>query len=863
MNRFEESYQHDFEKSVKLGEQNAECIKNMRQWCKHFNIEKTASGLYAEMTGLPIGSHKIQCPHAAASESMNLPWICSEFLVKNCDSCEHHISNGDTSWALNIIEKEHEASYAREKEIEQRKEKISKLRLELREQAREVSQQVQQESKRIVEFLEDLLSEDDIKQAKAVDYLKQSVSLAPDLFSESAIDLIFTLAVTDEYSAKILPICRELGKRRNDLNQQIKDVAIACIQLGRNVELAAAVLESLEDRIEYPLDNEIIERLLLSQNHLHPLGGWLGEKPDYSNTTAILVRSFDAENESIQSVIRLFLQHDNEHLRMQLCGAIGLIQIIKPKIVLNLLDELMESLELYQKNYLNETPSGCIVKLFKNAFRQSPQQVDLFLGKTIYQVRPTVQEELVRVYRDQFYDRSLDRSKRNKLSQRNDVSLAEEICIRRLINWVKDEKLDINTRSEAAHALEVACTYATGAILPEFDSLLGFYALVVEAENPPPKPPSIIIPGKLVDPILEQLNENNRKHNWRTLKLRLINCLEEACDERPHEVLDSIFGCYNNLQAGIGQEFKGALVKLLGKIGKEYELRPKVLPLIMHALMDYNSAFVRSQAIHAAIEMFTHSNMAPPTNLVETILVHLRDSKVIVHRAALYAVRRKPSWFNNQQVGEILNILSSHLHVYRNDPFQIKDICDAILCFSQRNKTVKLFSLRLIGEAFPTDQELVDSDIATNLIYYYQPDDKLAPIVGAFLALHLGRYERDRYNNYRYSDRPQILEWLLQLSVKTFQLIAEQLFESAKIVATRDIWESFHFANLFSYFEAFNYENEILNLVSHSLSNIPRQKDLKDNIDRLAENAAQNSILAREYCVIKNSQSSEAGDTSE
>lgn len=842
MRRFDESMENDFERMMKLGEENAKCITGMRQWCKHFEIEQTSAGLYAQMSGLPIAGHKIGCPQAYGSESMNLPWICSDFLVNHCDGCEHHSPNGDTSWAQEIIDKRHEAAEKREQEVKQRQEQIDRLRRELREQAQTIGEQAEPESQRIVQFLESMFSDEEGKLEESATYLEQSARLAAELFPKAAIDLILALAVTEEYATAVLPTCCELAERRDDLHSQLQDVSLECVRRGLCVEMAAAVLARLGDTIEYPLDDPIVERLLLSQSHARPIGGWPGGDPDYTNTTSVLVRCFDADCESVQGVARRYLSHENEHVRVRLSGAIGLIQRNRPQIVLNLLEDLMTSLELHENERHGATPSGKLVHLFQAAFRHSPEQVDAFLEDAMNRVRAAVQEDIIRVYRDQFFDRSLDWRERKDRRHTDDVSGAEQVAIRRLLHWLKDDNLEIDVRAAATESLEMACNYATGAMLSEFDSLLGYFAIVAEQENPPDGPPKIIIPDQPVDPRLEQLDKLNRTQKWGIFKQRLEKCLEELCEARPHEVFDSIYGCLNHPNASLGDGFKGALVSLLGELGKEYEVRPRVLPLMMRALMDYGAAWVRAKAIHAAIEMFSYSRTAPPANLVDTIVVHLRDTMAVVHKAAVHAVRRRASWFNDQQTVEALQSLAVHLHVYRDDPFQLKNICDAILNVGRGEERLKLFSLRLVESVYPTGEEHVDSDIAEELTRFCQPTERLAVLGAPKIACFLGQHDRDRYNSYSY-DRKRMFEWLHELPKETFQRVAGDLLDSAKQLAERDAWESCHFASLFSWFGAFQQEREVLETVIQSLPQEARHDNFRGELNQLASNAAANVDL--------------------
>ena len=57
MLRDKESREREFHRYVEIGRDNQTCISGMRRWCENVEVEPEASGLYAEVTGLPIGSY--------------------------------------------------------------------------------------------------------------------------------------------------------------------------------------------------------------------------------------------------------------------------------------------------------------------------------------------------------------------------------------------------------------------------------------------------------------------------------------------------------------------------------------------------------------------------------------------------------------------------------------------------------------------------------------------------------------------------------------------------------------------------------------------------------------------------------------
>lgn len=842
MRRFDESHDNEFAETVKLGEDNAECLRQMQSWCKHVELESTSAGLYAEITGLPIGMYSVACPKVEGkTASMHFRRIFSDFLVKNCAACPHHTPNGDTLWGQEIIDKHREDVYKREPAEKKEADRRSKLRSGLRSKSRDISAETAPESHRILKYLEAIFSEDETGSKEASDRLKQSARIGADLFPDAAVEQILLLAGSNEFSELLLPVCKELASKRPDLETSLSQVSLDNIKKGLHLELSASVLDALGDGVTYPLDEVYITQLLLSQDH-DLLG--VSDEPDYSHSTAIIIRSFDADPESVQNIVRRELRNESDYVRVYLCRAIKLIQEVRPQIAINLRDALVQSLELYEDARSGEEqPSKQIIQILQSAFRYSTDMVDHCLVESVTRVRPAVQEDIVDIYRDQFYDRTISWEERDERRNRTEVSGPEKVAIQRLFAWAKDDKFEIDIRVCVAEALGTACTYASAEMLNHFDSILGYFAIISGQEHPPNPPPRILLPGQPQSNQLELLDEFSRTQKWSAFKDRLQKCLAELCKVKPSEAFDSICGCLNQPSVHFEDGFKACCVSLLGELGKDYSLRPQVVPLLWRALMDYDSDWVRSQAIEATVEMFLYSASSPPANMVDTIVVHLQDPKNVVHQAAWRVVSRRPRWFDERQSFEALKCLEQHLQAYRNNKYQLDDICEGILSVSRRYEHLKPFALRLVESIFPTDEYFVDAKIAEALIGFCDPYDENAALVAKDIGAHLAHHNRDHYNNYRYSKRFRMFEWLHQLPEETYQRVADDLLVSAKKIAERDVWESGHFASLFSHFQAFRHEQAVLETAINSLLEEPRHEKFRADLHQLAMIAAGNAAL--------------------
>ena len=420
-------------------------------------------------------------------------------------------------------------------------------------------------------------------------------------------------------------------------------------------------------------------------------------------------------------------------MRFQLCSAIELIQSERPQLAEDLLNALVRSLELSEDTFGGVVqPSHKIIGILRSLFRYSVEKVDEALADSMTSTRPAVQENIVNVYRGQFFAESIDPD-------------AVMTAIQRLLTWVKDDRLELMVRIHIADALQIACQNAATETLGHFDSLLGYLALIGGQTQPPIPQPNILLPYQEQSPLpqdehLENLSRNSR---WGAFKARLQECLEAICKAYPSETFGSVFNRLDQLPEHLEKDFKARCMTLLGVLGRNFALRGRVLPLIWHGLMDSKSAWVQAKAIDAAVEMFSSSTTSPPANMVDTILVHLRDPKVVVHQAVWRAVMWRLSWFDREQAEEVLTCLGGYLDPYYDKKYLLKDICVAILNIGRREQHLRLLALRMAESVFPTGEKYVDEDLVKSMMRLCEPDEKIAGLVATNIGTYLARYRRE------------------------------------------------------------------------------------------------------------------------
>ena len=836
MLRHEESENRRFHQYVELGKDNQICISGMRRWCKNVEVEPISSGLYAEFTSLPIGSHAVSCPYVTGkTESMNVRWIVSDFLTQHCSGCPHHSSNGDDSWGRGIID-EHLAQAERAQGLANETNlRIQELRAELRDQSAALARLATAEGRSILAYLEAVFSESEEERSHASERIRQAALLAADALPIEAGRLIATLARTPEYSESMLPVCAVLGPARPDLAENLVETALSNIETGLQVESSAAVLQSVGEAYPYPLNELYVRSLILLQDH-HPLSAAFNrEGSNYPHSISVLVRSFDTDPESVTSVVREQLESEFNQYRHSTCGAIALIQQERPSIALKVLESLIASLNLYDADETLYGPSTKIVSVLRAALRYSPVAVDKALGTEFAKARPAVQEDIVKVYRQR-------RGSDDDVNQLEPPELAD-VVIDRLLGWVRNEGLTIDVRNEALESLESAFLQFPSKAIDELEALLGYLAVISIQEEPPDHPPFLEIPGQPRNQFKDQLDRQTDRIEWNKFKDGLAECLSVLGRYDAPKIFRAISDCLDQSLDQINLEFKVRCVSILGEVAAKYDIRPQALPYLWRALMDFSSPSTRAEAIEATVKMFGNG-VAPPSNLVEMISVYLADDYVVVHKSALRAVRRRRHWFGRSHTLSLLARLEAQLKVYKQNPFQIDDICDAMLGISESDQRCKAFAIRLIETVFPTDEELVDQNIAYRMIQSSAPSEAIAVPIARLVAVYLSQHEHDRHNNsFGPSEREEMIVWLRSLPVDAFQQVADDLLKCALQMAARDMWEGCFLAGVFAHFMEFERERDVLETVLNAIPDEPRREEQRNLVRRLWDAATENASL--------------------
>ncbi len=179
----------EFEDAMRIGERNAALIPRLHQWCSHLEAKLVSSGMYAQMTKLPIGMMTINCPHAKglSMQSMHLADVAAYFVNENCIGCPHHEElNPDNAGRDILRESDKDRTAQATAPIQsEAKQRLAGLVTGDLAQALKSAPTTEQSILELVAGLDDKDSSVD-----AAKILLQAADLAPDFFSALACEVM-------------------------------------------------------------------------------------------------------------------------------------------------------------------------------------------------------------------------------------------------------------------------------------------------------------------------------------------------------------------------------------------------------------------------------------------------------------------------------------------------------------------------------------------------------------------------------------------------------------------------------------------------------------------------------------------------
>ncbi len=657
----------EIQRAVEIGEANKRVLELAQNWCAHLSVEQRGGvGIVEQMTGLPIGMRAITCPHARAAgfAGMDLEYVALDFYDRNCVGCAERrpvrLPN-----LLELVESRERDRARRETTAAQARE-AGDAALTERQRKRRDPRRGADEARLgiydVIERLDQNPTPDDHR------VLKEIATAAAEKFDAAIQEALFDIADAGGWSRTEAALDVLFVVKADPV--RLGAAALRALARGEAIrEAAAIVVESLRAEHRELVPDALPALINAAAPSRVPIG--LSELPGDPAGILAVHRLFP---DLVYEALRVVLASSAKDDRIDACEAILHIITIDAEIGLKLAPDLTKSLSLPDDMYNRGSAALAVAGVLALTMRLMPRETDVIVAEAMSAASEDVGSALLRVYTEVLRP---EFGREPRLS-----TAADPIAFRRIVQGFLDRRAD-ERLTEATHFLRDRAKYFPALVAAEAATLLGAAALIADDLKERYSP--LLDPRPTAEKLLEA----------QTRQLRLSSALDAiteglgtAMSHDPQGVVQQVLQAL----AGLGSShptLRAALMRGFAGLRRKPEAIPLLLPALYSAMTDLNQE-VRAAA--ATVYGQLTDDLASddlPMLLHETFLTLLRDPYVIVHQAAVRALRRTaiPAELHVQALGLVTAVFLASIKGDRDGRF-LSDCIDKLIDLAGATQTL-------------------------------------------------------------------------------------------------------------------------------------------------------------------------------
>lgn len=649
------SEKRQFEQMVEMGKNNAALIPRLHRWCDHLEVQQTSGGLYAQMTGLPIGTMNISCIHAAqpSMQAMQLDRVASFFVTQNCRNCPHHKELSPDNVGREILK----AAEQIESEAAQTTTPISEPKRLLQSlvsgditKALETATTTEQSILELVALLDD-----QAHSKRAAQLLLAAADVAPEFFSELACAVIAEHFTESANGATCAETIAKIAEKRKNVPESA--ISKGWESVGEQF-CHDAIMQLLALSIHFGAKIPDTKTVCQIIGHIsHRQLGVLFRKPVIGSGQFDLLSAIALKApELLVTSLQLKLKSNSKHQRIPASLTINRFAALLTPYSEQLSKSLITSLCLDDDEDHQTSADFTACEALAHLYIRNPDSVEKCITSFLPQCDDEVQVILLKTYSITV------RHFRDEEKQFIDATAAQHslrLILASLVRIVDSKLVQLEVRCEAAEIIKEMGHSSADILIEKHELIFGQIALIqnekiqFEEANPGSDPQ---LPGF---PRQERIQ-------YDTIVSRLIAVLEDITEVYPEKLypaLSSILSTLNSndeTQASV----KARLIGLLETICKTDSLAPACIPTLYKFLMDTDSVLVRVAALRVIGEIISTKPDVIPDNMIEVVVIYLKDLYVAVHKEAVRALRNY-SPRNPYQMLAIVFPLTVQFGIYR------------------------------------------------------------------------------------------------------------------------------------------------------------------------------------------------------
>jgi hypothetical protein len=664
--------------AVENGQRNLRVLELLHNWCGHVQVRKHGVGMVEQMTGLPIGHHFLECPHAPAGgmSAFELADTALDFHDRNCVDCKFRKPLGFPNLSILLAEREEGRKQERAE-----KERVERARLD--RTAREaVRQKIRASLDAVSATTLDRIVELDQQEEGADQRLVETAKLAPETFTPAIIDHLFELIDSQDW---LVGPSLEAVSHLPVEGARLCNAALRALRSFAHMELGGAIVEKHCEHADPSLIADALPALVGLAN---PPPSRFSIGAQYREpVVGPLIALYEHRKEAVRAGLKQMIEGKRAHI-VQL-AARGLEALIPNDASLStfLLPELIAKVaranRLIEGNQHEvEDALDNIRDVLLQSFIVEPVKTDQMIQDFLLGTSDEGTAELHKVYDEVLRDVRFSKGK-------SSIAAAHSVAFRRLVVAASEAKTQEVERASSGcfhgEPYDLAPIAAK-----EIDLLLGSAAVLdgqLSALNDQPLDPKNPMAG---------MERYGRKQYLSSLADSFVRwaCISAAKTDLAS--ITSILKFLRGLPEGSD--------RLAGRIISNFHAMMRRTEGLIACLPDFytaqvgSSQLVRSCAATTMGEMRSTMRANLPSLAFEAFCAQLADPFLIVHKAAVRALERftLPDEYNERAKGALSDLILYYAKHDRTDDFLVTAIDLYALRYAGKEKMAGGLGARLV-----------------------------------------------------------------------------------------------------------------------------------------------------------------------
>jgi hypothetical protein len=609
------------EKAIRIGERNKGIIELAHNWCAHLEVRQAGGvGLVEIQTGLPIGMRSFKCPHASAGglAGMNLEVVALDFYDRNCVGCKERrpvrLPN------LSSLVGERDAGQKRESEARASRAEQQARALATRTARRKELARGCDPARAGIFLLVDALDREPNDHNRQI--LLATAAASAGHFDASVQEALYDLALGGGFTRAETAL-EVLSKVQADPQRRC-GAALQVLARQDGHRVAGQTVAKHLSKDHESLVPDALPAILALATPVHGIFPDSGSAGD----PAPLIAAFRLFPELVLAAVQEHLLSPVKHIRIRACHAISLLLQLDGSLGLKVIDNLIASLALPDDPYGEDgAAERSVARTLADIMADHPEEVDARIQAKMKGGSQEARSALFEVYERMLRTRS-------EPEPHAPTPRAVEISFQRFVD-VLSNRDDNDLLLKAIWFLRNKALRFPELFEEHAETLLGAAALIGSDLEAPESP--LLVQTPTPDP-LKSLETHGRRQILHTALDAIVEPIGIVAGRKPDSLGRSLLTTFELL--GDGHDyFKAGLVRSIGHMGASPAASKLVLPALYQAITN-QSVRVRAAGAEAYGHIAQDNADDLPALLHETFILLLTDPYVMVHSAAIGALRK-------------------------------------------------------------------------------------------------------------------------------------------------------------------------------------------------------------------------------